>query len=136
MLNFHLTNVARLTTVQLTAGRNIRMLNDENVIVQSGSPSITLSPAVIGSAPVVRSDSSATNGELHVVSRMLLPSFVFTTMIDQIVANNPTMATLVTQPQLSGFVDFMNTNAGLTVCSSRVSGVWFFLLRLSWLLDL
>ncbi|ACI65949.1 predicted protein, partial [Phaeodactylum tricornutum CCAP 1055/1] len=72
-LLFHVASDAAVLSTDLVDGQEITMANGEIITVSISVDSVTLTPALGGSATVVSADVMASNGVAHVIDAVLAP---------------------------------------------------------------
>ena len=100
------------TVVQAANGQELTIVNNGDGTL------ITVAPAAGGAATVVIPDVTATNGVAHAIDAVLLPSFVFTSIVDVAVGFAPEFSILVDLVIAADLADFLSSEFGLTVSTS------------------
>jgi transforming growth factor-beta-induced protein len=125
-LLFHVVAGQVLLSSDLTDGMTITMANDADVTVDINptSGAVALTPATnLGQSLVETANVMATNGVAHIVSKVLLPSYFATTILDVARVATPTLASLVVAADLQSFLD---ETVGLTVrCESNYNNKYW-----------
>lgn len=113
LLQYHVVS-GEVTSSQLTNGAVQTLLSGQSIDVNI-SGGVTLN----GTSKVTSADIMATNGVIHVIDEVLLPSDFVAQTIVQIAASNPDFSTLVSvlsKPELSDLLEAANNpTADLTV---------------------
>jgi transforming growth factor-beta-induced protein len=115
ILLYHVYTESTVFSTNLTDGDSIVMANGENLTVSIASGTITLSPALGGSAGFVSADVLASNGVAHIIDAILTPLLLTYDIPGLAAAGNFT--TLLTALNVSGLLDNLSStnDTGLTV---------------------
>ena len=108
ILLYHVIGDAKVMSTDLSEGLVATTLNGENVTVTS------MNPVQINDVDVIIPDLEATNGVIHVVDEVLLPSAATKTIVDLAVAT-PELSTLVELVTSAGLVDVLSGDGPFTV---------------------
>ena len=120
MYNLHLTDVLAMHVLSgtflsgaLTPGTMLPTLNEENSITVSEGP--MLGPSIMGTASVVEPDIPASNGVVHTISDVLIPSWVPLSLFD-LAKTNDDLSTLVSAIEAAGLNETLSDpDANFTV---------------------
>lgn len=120
VLLFHVVEGSELFSGDIPSGAtSVSMLNGEMTEVVNSGGSITIGPALGGTATVVLPDLAESNGVAHAIDAVLLPSFVSTSIVDVAISLAPEFTTLVNLVVLAGLDGTLATEFGLTVSRSN-----------------
>jgi uncharacterized surface protein with fasciclin (FAS1) repeats len=113
-LLFHVASDAAVLSTDLVDGQEITMANGEIITVSISVDSVTLTPALGGSATVVSADVMASNGVAHVIDAVLAPAFLATNLAELATASGLTL--LVQAVVAAGLADTISSaDSSLTV---------------------
>lgn len=112
----HLTNILEyhvvldnLPSTALTPGTTYETLNGEPIIIGDAEPGLE-----VNEADVIEADLVASNGVVHGIDEVLLPSFTSTTVVD-IALSSPDFSTLVNLLGQAGLVETLSGDGPFTV---------------------
>jgi transforming growth factor-beta-induced protein len=111
MITYHALG-SEVRSGDLSDGLEAETLNGETVVVNLDPPRVNENAEILIDAGLV--DVEATNGVIHGVSNVLLPTSATSNIVD-IAAGNPDFSTLVAAVQAAGLVDALSSDGPLTV---------------------
>ena len=119
----HLTEILKyhvfpglILSSDLEVGADVTSLEGGDLIVTS------LTPPTINDAVILEADVRASNGVIHAIDSVLLPSFLSTTIVDAAVADPQTFSTLVDLVLEAGLADDLSSDGPFTVFAPTNAG--------------
>jgi transforming growth factor-beta-induced protein len=108
-LLYHVLGGSQVFAEQVTDGLTATMLNEEEVQFSVDDEGVT-----VNTASVVIADVSASNGVIHAIDQVLVPSWVSNSIVDRAV-NDGDLSTLVTLVTLADLVETLDGQGKFTV---------------------
>jgi len=111
MLTHHVLG-SEVRSTDLSDGLEAETLNGETIVINLDPPRVDENAEILIDAGLV--DVEASNGVIHGVSNVLLPTSATSNIVD-IAASNPDFSTLVAAVKAAGLVDALSGDGPLTV---------------------
>ena len=113
MLHYHVLFGSKVLSTDVTDGMEAQAVNGENIMINLNPPRVNEDALLLIDDGLV--DIEASNGVIHAISNVLLPTSATSNIVD-IAVDNPDLSILVAAVQAAGLVDALSGVEGpLTV---------------------